>query len=71
MLVAVLDGDDNTVLEEVVTLWVYKPQLLKELLLQGQVSESFAVDGRKSHIYFVTVFLSPAVVGIVLGWFVA
>ena len=71
MLVAVLDRDDDAVLEEVVTLWVGKPQFLKELLLQGQTSEGFAVDGRKTYLNLVAILLPPAVVGIVLGWLIA
>ena len=71
VLVAVFDGDDDTVLEEVVALLVNESQLLEKFLLQGQTSEGFAVDGRKTDLYLIAILLPPAAVGIVLGRLVA
>ena len=34
------------------------------------MSEGPAVDGRKAYLYLVAIFLSPAMVGTVLGWLV-
>ena len=52
VLVAVFDGDDDTVLEEVIALLVDESQLLEKFLLQEQMDEGF---------YLVTCYLEDLI----------